>query len=130
MTHTHLYLTVLQLTGTCLTKQQEKMIAQAVNMDVIGRAADRVDRILLATCDEFGVSVEQVVNGSRKHPLPDARHTFAYIARKATGARVKDIGRRMNKDHASALHGIKKIADLLTYDREMAAHIARIQAAI
>ena len=50
---------------------------------------------------------------SRSRPLTTARHVAMYLLRELTGLSLIKIGEHFDRDHTTALHGIKKIEGLM-----------------
>jgi chromosomal replication initiator protein len=69
--------------------------------------------ILEETASYFGLNQEELVSKSRSRPLTTARHVSMYLMRELTGLSLIKIGEHFNRDHTTALHGIKKIEALM-----------------
>ena len=53
---------------------------------------------------------------SRKREVVWARNIYFYFAKKHTKASLDKIGKTVDKDHATVLHGIKRYHDNIIYD--------------
>jgi chromosomal replication initiator protein len=69
--------------------------------------------ILEETAAYFGLSPADLVSKSRSRPLTTARHVAMYLLRELTGLSLIKIGEYFDRDHTTALHGIKKIESLM-----------------
>jgi chromosomal replication initiator protein len=69
--------------------------------------------ILEETAAYFGLDQEELISKSRSRPLTTARHVSMYLMRELTGLSLIKIGEYFNRDHTTALHGIKKIEQLM-----------------
>jgi chromosomal replication initiator protein len=69
--------------------------------------------ILEETAAYFGLDQEDLLSKSRSRPLTTARHVSMYLMRELTGLSLIKIGEYFNRDHTTALHGIKKIEQLM-----------------
>jgi len=69
--------------------------------------------ILDETAAYFGLGREDLVSKSRSRPLTTARHMAMYLLRELTGLSLIKIGEQFERDHTTALHGIKKIESLM-----------------
>jgi chromosomal replication initiator protein len=69
--------------------------------------------ILDETAAYFGLGREDLVSKSRSRPLTTARHMAMYLLRELTGLSLIKIGEQFERDHTTALHGIKKIENLM-----------------
>ncbi len=79
-----------------------------------------VEFIQSVVCDEFGISVKELLSNKRTAELSLARQIAMYLAREVTGASLQYIGKSFNrKDHTTVLHACKKIESLLQKDRNV-----------
>jgi chromosomal replication initiator protein len=69
--------------------------------------------ILEATARYFSLRREDLVSKSRSRPLTTARHIAMYLTRELTGLSLIKIGDLFDRDHSTALHGIKRIENLM-----------------
>jgi chromosomal replication initiator protein len=69
--------------------------------------------ILEETAQHFALSMDDLLSKSRSRPLTTARHVAMYLLRELTGLSLIKIGEQFNRDHTTALHGIKKIEGLM-----------------
>lgn len=53
----------------------------------------------------------------REHEVVLARNIYFHIAKDRTGLPYAEIGRSVNKDHASVIHGIKRVNEWMSYDK-------------
>jgi len=69
--------------------------------------------ILEETATYFGLERNDLVSKSRSRPLTTARHMAMYLLRELTDLSLIKIGEKFDRDHTTALHGIKKIEGLM-----------------
>ncbi len=69
--------------------------------------------IMDETAAYFGLEPADLVSKSRSRPLTTARHVAMYLLRELTGLSLIKIGELFERDHTTALHGIKKIEALM-----------------
>ena len=69
--------------------------------------------ILDETAAYFGLSPDDLVSKSRSRPMTTARHMAMYLLRELTGLSLIKIGERFDRDHTTAIHGIRKIESLM-----------------
>ena len=65
--------------------------------------------IIEETARYFGLTPHDLVSKNRSRPLTTARHVAMYLLRECTGQSLIKIGETFDRDHPTALHGIKKI---------------------
>ena len=71
------------------------------------------ETILSETATYFALRPEDLFSKSRSRPLTNARHVAMYLLRELTGLSLIKIGELFDRDHTTALHGIKRIEGLL-----------------
>jgi chromosomal replication initiator protein len=96
---------------------------QAVDLSLAERALEDLlpqggqevpaETILSETAKYFGLRREDLVSKSRSRPLTTARHIAMYLLRELTGLSLIKIGELFDRDHSTALHGIKRIETLM-----------------
>jgi chromosomal replication initiator protein len=69
--------------------------------------------ILEETARYFGLQQSDLTSKSRSRPLTTARHVAMYLLREMTALSLIKIGELFERDHTTALHGIKKIESLM-----------------
>jgi len=68
------------------------------------------ERIITLTAEMFGFDIDQIVGGSRRRPLVDARQVAMYVTRNMTDLSFPDIGKEFgNRDHTTVMHACRKI---------------------
>jgi hypothetical protein len=89
-----------------------------------------VRRVLEATADHFGLTVEELVSDRRTQPLARRRQVAMYVAREMTGRTLPFIARRMGKDdHTTIIHGVRVVKALIDAgDSETIAAVDQITA--
>jgi hypothetical protein len=53
----------------------------------------------------------------REHEVVLARNIYFHVVKSRTGLSYAEIGRSVGKDHASVIHGIKRINEWMSYDK-------------
>ena len=98
-------------------------LAKRVLADLIGntvKAPVTVRGILAATAELFDFSLDQIVGGSRRRPLVDARQIAMYVTRNMTDLSYPEIGRAFgNRDHTTVIHAVRKIEHHMTERKEI-----------
>ena len=90
-------------------------LAERALEDLLPQGAQQVpaETIMGETADYFGLRREDLVSKSRSRPLTTARHVAMYLMRELTGLSLIKIGELFDRDHSTALHGIKRIENLM-----------------
>ena len=68
-----------------------------------------VDEIKTYVCDFFGISVDDLMSQKRTKEISYARQLAMYICRTLLDLSLPKVGKSFDRDHATALHAIKKI---------------------
>ena len=69
-------------------------------------------------CEYFLISKESFFSSSRKQDLVSARQIVAYIMRYKYRMSATEIGKRMNRDHATSIHSCKVVTNYLETNDE------------
>ena len=69
--------------------------------------------ILLMVSDKHGVSIDLIKGTRRSRYISHARFCYSWMARKRTVKSLPEIGRFINKDHTSILHGIRRFQTMI-----------------
>ena len=81
-------------------------------------------------CSHYGIESDQIFTKSRKREVADARQMVMYLSKKHAHMSLKAIGSRMNRTHATVLHGYRNIEERLPIDKQLADDIAKIESTI
>lgn len=84
--------------------------------------------ILNSVANNYCVKPEEIMGESRKAPLPDARHIYFYVAKKLGDSSLSFplLAQHINRDHATGIHGVKKISGLIETDKVLARRVEDI----
>ena len=90
-------------------------LAERALEDLLPQGSQEVpaETILSQTARYFSLRREDLVSKSRSRPLTTARHIAMYLLRELTGLSLIKIGELFDRDHSTALHGIKRIENLM-----------------
>ena len=75
----------------------------------------------------YGLEENYYLQRSRKHELVLARQVAMYLIKQHTTSTLLSIGKRCGRDHATALHSIRKIKDYLWYNQEIKGQVKEIE---
>ena len=70
--------------------------------------------ILEATCDVNRVGLDVIQSKKKKDEIVVIRQMYCYFARKYTMSNLKTIGELVNRDHATVIHSIKIIENMIS----------------
>lgn len=76
------------------------------------------DGIVDLVCAEFSTDKEAVYSKRRTKHINEARTLIMYLLRVDLDWIFQDIGNKLNRDHSSAVAGVKRAKDWLKYDKD------------
>lgn len=76
-----------------------------------------------AAADYFGVPFDGLFSPTREGQICLARYAIMYVMREREGQSTPQIGRRLQRDHSTVVHGMKRARDLLARDPDFAAFV-------
>jgi Bacterial dnaA protein helix-turn-helix len=95
-------------------KKAPVLLVQMDEMEPAVPGRISVRRVLDATAEHFGLTVEALLSDTRKHPLVRRRQIAMFLACRLTGRSLPFVGRVMGGfDHTTILHGKRAIEALL-----------------
>jgi chromosomal replication initiator protein len=78
-----------------------------------------IDDVQQATCEAFGVSLDELLSGTRAQRLTWPRQVAMYLARELTDQTLPAIGRAFGgRDHTTVMHACKRTAERMAQDPE------------
>jgi hypothetical protein len=81
-----------------------------------------------ATCDVYGVTLNDLLSERRHAAIVIPRHVSMYLARELTALSLARIARATgDRDHTVAVHAFRKITQLIQTDSNLADKIASIK---
>ena len=105
-------------------------LAQEAMVDVVKKPEKKVvnfDMIVETTAEHFNLSPDAIFSRSRLRDIADARQVIMYLTHKHTNLSSPAIGHKLNRKHATVLHGIGSIKDRLSYSKELSELITSIE---
>lgn len=86
----------------------------------------RIKPVVIAVARYYGVTVQDIVCSKRHRKLVHPRQVAMYLARELTGQTYPAIGRVMDRDHATIMSGVRRIAKLRETDPKLAGEIKEL----
>lgn len=92
------------------------------------RKYPRIEEIQRAASKHYGVAVLDLLSSRRTANVVRPRQVAMYLAKTLTLRSLPEIGRRFGgRDHTTVLHAVRKIANLVMLDTELAANVDAIR---
>ena len=86
--------------------------------------------ILKLVAFHFGVNELDMLSRTRVSKIVEARQSAMYIIRDELNEPLHSVGRFMNKDHSTIIHGCRSIARQVEVDNELRGKIEKVKADI
>lgn len=91
---------------------------------------ERVIQLESCVCRYYGITSDEIRLKTRLQKIREARQILYYILRLKTRLPLAKIGDLYNQHHATVLHSVKKIGDLIEFDKAMKEDVENISALI
>ncbi len=85
-----------------------------------------IDKIFTVIFKKYGITREEIVGKKRDKPIALARHVTIYLVRKTTEMSFPNIGKLVNRDHATVMSSISYVEKRLISDRNFAFEIPEL----
>lgn len=108
-------------------------LVEQVLADLLPEPADRTisaQRILAATAEHFGLTVDDLRSPRRDAEVTQPRQIAMYLCRELTGLTLPKIGDLFNRHHSTVIHAGKKIAGQMSDRRVVHDHVREITARV
>lgn len=106
----------------------EKVISHLVKK--VEKKTVNFDMIVENTAEFYRLNPDAIFSKSRLRDIADARQMIMYLCKKHTGLSSPAIGAKLNRKHATVLHGISAITERLEVSRELNDAVAAIEKAM
>ena len=117
---------------------QSSLNRKAITLDLAKQLIDRfvsnsiqevsVEYIVNVICNYQDIAIEDFYSKSKKRELVQARQLAMYFSRKHTKLSLSVIGQQCGgKDHATVLHALKTVTNLLETDKQFRALASEIE---
>ncbi len=88
----------------------------------------KIDLIIKATTNHLGISEDVFKSKFRGRDVVDARAIYYYLSKAFTNKSYYYIGKKVNRDHASAIHGFNQLVNLVDVgDKELKTKLNNIK---
>jgi chromosomal replication initiation ATPase DnaA len=102
------------------------ILADALQMKFSGKKRPMQGDVVWEICRNY-FGIDEGNHKCRKRELVTARQTFWYVMKKHTSCSFASIGARFGKDHATVMHGIRSINELMETDKELFKSVNEIE---
>ncbi len=77
-------------------------------------------KIFIAIERILGISYTKMIEKTRRREVVEARQIYMTLMRKHTSSTLKEVGDKINLDHATVMHGIRVVKNYLEVDSKFA----------
>ena len=106
----------------------EKVVSHVV---MLQPQTTTVEDVVSAVSKHYNVPEKALMAQNRSKDVTAARHVAAYLSKELTESSLSEIGFRLGKrSHATVLHSIAYIRELMEYDPVLRQHIVQIESAL
>lgn len=120
-----LYTRAISLNVPISLKLAEEVISHTVKAPK--KKVINFDMIVENTAEYYHLNPDAIFSKSRLRDIADARQMIMYLCKKHTSLSSPAIGAKLNRKHATVLHGISAVSDRLGYSRELADAVDAIE---
>lgn len=103
----------------------EKVISHLVKK--VEKKTVNFDMIVENTAEFYRLNPDAIFSKSRLRDIADARQMIMYLCKKHTGLSSPAIGAKLNRKHATVLHGINAITERLEVSKDLNDTVAAIE---
>uniref|UniRef100_UPI0020258B6E chromosomal replication initiator protein DnaA n=1 Tax=[Clostridium] colinum TaxID=36835 RepID=UPI0020258B6E len=83
--------------------------------------------ILEAVSNHFNVKIEEIKSKKRNQPITNARQVYMYLTRELLNESLLNIGKSIDRDHSTVIHGIEKIEEKIKKDKNFEASLVTLK---
>lgn len=104
-------------------------LAENALKDIINETESSLNSsyILETVSNYFNVKIDEIKSKKRNQPITNARQVYMYLAREILNESLLNIGKSIDRDHSTVIHGIEKIEDKLKKDKNFEATISALK---
>lgn len=85
------------------------------------------DMIVESTAEYYRLNPDVIFSSSRTRDIADARQIIMYLSHKLTNLSSSSIGNKLNRSHATVLHGIGAVKDRLPLCKDLSSAVDAIE---
>ena len=99
---------------------------KSINGEVESLNEKITNQMMKVICTLTKVEWSEMKGKCRKRELNDVRQTAMWIIRKGTSMSFYDVGKVFNRHHATVLHAVKNVEDLIQTDNKYRSDVEQI----
>ena len=99
---------------------------KSINGEIESLNEKLTNDMMKVICNLTLIDWDQMKSKCRKRELNDVRQTAMWIIRKGTSMSFYDVGKIFNRHHATVLHAVKSVENMIQTDRMYRGHVEQI----
>ena len=107
----------LQTTLLSCEQKIQHFFSYKIKLVVLPHINSTLGAILDYVCLETNISKNDILSTNHQRSIVEARQVFCYLAKKNTEYSLTDIGRFINRNHATVIYSIRTVDNLLETDK-------------
>lgn len=118
--------------ATILNRDISVDLARRIMANVVKtqRRSVNFEMVTDAVASHFKIRPDLLFTKTRKREIADARHVVMYLAKKLVHLPMTTIGQRLDRTHATVIHGVECVENRIAREKQFAADVEAIEAAI
>lgn len=88
------------------------------------------EMITEAVAAHFRITPDLIFTKTRKREISDARQVVMFLAKKMVGLPLTTIGQKLDRSHATVIHGVECVESRMGHEKQFAADVQAIENAI
>ena len=86
-----------------------------------------LEMVLRVAADFFEVTLAELIGRNRSAKIVLPRQVIMYVIREEVGASLQQIGRALERDHTTVMHGIERVASEMDKDPHLAQSVSSLR---
>lgn len=118
--------------AVALNREISLDLAKRVMMNAVKIKRHQVNFEMVAdvVASHYGIPSDAIFTKSRRREVADARQIVMYLAKKLTKLPCTTIGHKLDRSHATVIHGCNVVEDRIATEKKFAAEIEAIEAEV
>lgn len=115
--------------ATYLNQELNLSLARNVLANAVRVSKPKIDfeTITRSVSEYYKISLDCIFGKSRKREISDARQMVMFLAKKHMKMPLKTIGTRLDRKHATVLHGCRNVEERLAIEKQLQNDVAAIE---
>ena len=104
-----------------------KAVGTGAGSDQVVTKKTSVDEVITAVCNHYSIGKRIMLGKGRTKTVAYPRHVLMYILRIEMKLSLEEVGRVLDRDHTTIMHGVDKISHLASNNEALRDDLMRIK---